>query len=79
MHEITIDGGIVASAFLSGAVAFLAWIIRIAARETLKGLKQSIDNHAHAIDVLAGEVKEMRVEVSDIKHRLTIVETRQDK
>jgi uncharacterized protein YoxC len=62
---------------ISGAVAFLAWIIRVAARQALDGLKQSIDNHAHAIDVLAGEVKEMRVEVSDLKERMVRVETRQ--
>jgi uncharacterized protein YoxC len=78
MEDIRVDGGVVASTMISGAVAFLAWIIKVAARQALDGLKKSIDNHAHAIDTLAGEVKEMRVEVSEVKHRLTIVETRQE-
>jgi hypothetical protein len=78
MQSIQVDGGVIASAMISGAVAFLAWIIRTAARSALDGLKASIDNHARAIDILASEVKEMRVEVSDIKHRLTVVETRQE-
>jgi uncharacterized protein YoxC len=76
MEDIRVDGGVIASTMISGAVAFLAWIIRVAARQALDGLKQSIDNHAHAIDVLAGEVKEMRVEVSDLKERMVRVETR---
>jgi uncharacterized protein YoxC len=77
MAEFHVDGGVIASALISGAVAFLAWIIKVAARQALDGLKQSIDNHAHAIDVLAAEVKEMRVEVSDLKERMVRVETRQ--
>lgn len=77
MTEFHVDGGVIASALISGAVAFLAWIIKVAAREALAGLKQSIDNHARAIDILAGEVKEMRVEVSDLKERMVAVETRQ--
>ena len=77
MQEMHVDGGIVASAFISGAVAFLAWIIRVAARETLAGLKVSIDRHAKAIDDLAAEVKEMREEVSELKGRVIAVETRQ--
>ena len=75
MESIHVDGGIIASTFISGAVAFLAWIIRVAARETLSGLKLSIDNHANAIDELAVEVKEMRTEVSDLKARMVRVET----
>jgi hypothetical protein len=78
MEDIRVDGGVIASTMISGAVGFLAWIIRVAARQALDGLKKSIDNHAKAIDTLAGEVKEMRVEVSEVKHRLTIVETRQE-
>lgn len=77
MEPMQIDGGVIASAFISGAVAFLAWIIKVAARETLSGLKTSIDNHAKAIDDLALEVKEMRTEVSDLKERMVAVETRQ--
>ncbi len=77
MTEFHVDGGVIASALISGAVAFLAWIIKVAARQALDGLKASIDNHAHAIDVLAAEVKEMRVEVSDLKERMVRVETRQ--
>lgn len=77
MEEIHIDGGVVASAFISGAVAFLAWIIKVAARESLAGLKQSIDSHTHAIDALTGEVKQMRGELSDLKGRVAVVETRQ--
>lgn len=75
MEEIHVDGGIVASAFISGALAFMAWIIKVAAREALAGLKQSIDHHAAAIDTLAHEVKEMRAEVSDLKTRVVRVET----
>lgn len=78
MQDFHVDGGVVSATFLSGAVAFLAWIVKVAARETLSGLKASIDTHAKSIDALAAEVREMRVEVSDIKHRLTIVETRQE-
>lgn len=74
---VDFDGGVIASVLLSAAVAGLAFIVKIAARETLSGLKQSIDNHARAIDVLAAEVKEMRVEVSDLKQRMVRVETRQ--
>lgn len=77
MQEVHVDGGIVASAFISGAVAFLAWIVKVAARESLAGLKLSIDAHAHAIDKLAAEVKEMRSEVSELKNRVVRVETRQ--
>jgi hypothetical protein len=79
MEEIRLDGGIVASAIISAALAFFAWIIRVAARETLAGLKQSIDRHADAIDTLAIEVKEMRTEVSDLKTRMVRVETWHDK
>jgi len=75
MEEVRVDGGVIASAMISGAVAFLAWIIRVAARQALDGLKVSIDNHAHAIDNMAAEVKEMREEVSDLKQRMVRVET----
>ena len=79
MQDIRVDGGVIASALISGAVAFLAWIIKTAAREALNGLKQSIDHHASAIDELAMEVKEMRTEVSDLKTRMVRVETWHDK
>lgn len=79
MEQLHVDGGIVASAFISGAVAFLAWIIKVAARETLAGLKLSIDRHANAIDDLAIEVKEMRKQVSNLEGRMVRVETWHDK
>jgi hypothetical protein len=79
MSDIHVDSGVIASAFISGAVAFLAWIIKVAARQALDGLKVSIDNHAHAIDNMAAEVKEMREEVSDLKQRMVRVETWADK
>ncbi len=78
MTEFHVDGGVIASALISGAVAFLAWIIKVAARQALDGLKQSIDNHAHTVDGLATEVKEMRVELTSLKERVTRVETRQE-
>lgn len=77
MEPMHLDGGIVASIIIGAAVSFLGFIIKFAAREALNGLKQSIDNHAKAIDILAAEVKEMRVEVSDLKSRMVAVETRQ--
>lgn len=79
MEDFHVDGGIVASTFISGAVAFLAWIIKVAARESLAGLKQSIDHHAKTIDKLAMEVREMREEVSDLKTRMVRVETWHEK
>lgn len=79
MDDFHVDGGVVASALVAGALAFLAWIIKMAAREALAGLKQSIDHHAHTIEALADEIKEMRVEVSDLKGRMVAVETRQSK
>lgn len=77
MEDLRVDGGIVASALVSGALGFLAWIIKVAAREALAGLKASIDHHAHTIEALAEEIKEMRTEVSDLKGRMVAVETRQ--
>jgi hypothetical protein len=74
MDDFHVDGGVVASTLIGSAITFLAWIIRVAAREALAGLKQSIDSHAHAIDSLAVEVKEMRQEVSNLKQRVTRVE-----
>jgi uncharacterized protein YoxC len=75
MEEIHVSPGTLGAALVSGAVTFLAWIIRVAAREALAGLKQSIDHHARTIDSLAHEVKEMRAEVSDLKTRVVRVET----
>lgn len=54
-------------------------MVKVAAREALAGLKQSIDHHAEAIDTLALEVKEMRTEVSDLKTRMVRVETWHEK
>jgi hypothetical protein len=73
-----VDAGVVASGLISGALAFFAWVVKIAAREALAGLKQSIDHHAEAIDTLAIEVKEMRREVTDLKTRVVVIETRQE-
>jgi hypothetical protein len=74
MDDFRVDGGVVASTLIGSAITFLAWIIKVAAREALAGLKQSIDSHAHAIDSLALEVKAMRIEVSDLKERMARVE-----
>jgi uncharacterized protein YoxC len=75
MEHLEISPGTIGATFVSGAVAFLAWIIRVAARESLSGLKKSIDNHASTVNALAEEVKEMRREVSDLKMRMVRVET----
>jgi uncharacterized protein YoxC len=77
MTDIHVDGGVIASAFVTGAIAFLAWIVKVAARQALDSLKTSIDNHAHSIDKLAEKVEDMRTEVSDLKERMVRVETRQ--
>ena len=78
MESMQVDAGVVASGLISGALAFFAWVVKIAAREALAGLKQSIDHHAEAIDTLAIEVKEMRREVTDLKTRVVVIETRQE-
>lgn len=79
MESIHVDTGVVASGLISGSLAFFAWVVKVAVREALAGLKQSIDHHAEAIDTLALEVKEMRTEVSDLKTRMVRVETWHEK
>lgn len=74
VDKLEVDAGIVVTAAMSAAVGFLGWVIRVAARETLAGLKASIDAHTRAIDSLSLELREMREEVSDVKARLTVVE-----
>ena len=79
METIHVDTGVVASGLISGALAFFAWVVKVAAREALAGLKQSIDHHAEAIDTLANEVKEMRQQVSNLEGRMVRVETWHEK
>lgn len=76
MDHIEIDAGIVMTAIISGAIAFLGWVIRVAARETLAGFRNSLAQHSQALKDMADEVRELRIELAEVKARVTMVENR---
>ena len=76
MDHIEIDAGIVMTAIISGAIAFLGWVIRVAARETLAGFKNSLAEHSQALKDMADEVRDLRIELAEVKARVSVVESR---
>jgi hypothetical protein len=67
VDHLEIDGGIIVTTLISAAVAFLGWVIRVAARTTLEGLKTSIDAHAKAVGAMQGEMHEFRRELGEFR------------
>ena len=76
MDHIEIDAGIVMTAIISGAIAFLGWVIRVADRETLAGFKNSLAEHSQALKDMADEVRDLRIELAEVKARVSVVESR---
>lgn len=77
LDHVEIDAGIVMTAIISGAIAFLGWVIRVAARETLAGFRNSLSEHSKALKDMADEVRELRIEMADVKARISLVEKRE--
>lgn len=77
LDHLEIDAGVVMTAIISGAIAFLGWVIRVAARETLAGFKNSLAQHSQALKDMADEVRELRIELAEVKARVSIVENRE--
>ena len=77
LDHLEIDAGVVMTAIISGAIAFLGWVIRVAARETLAGFKNSLAQHSQALKDMADEVRELRIELAEVKARVTVVENRE--
>lgn len=77
LDHLEIDAGVVMTAIISGAIAFLGWVIRVAARETLAGFKNSLAQHSQALKDMADEVRELRIELAEVKARVSVVENRE--
>lgn len=77
LDHLEIDAGVVMTAIISGAIAFLGWVIRVAARETLAGFKNSLAQHSQALKDMADEVRELRIELAEVKARVSVVEHRE--
>lgn len=77
LDHVEIDAGIVMTAIISGAIAFLGWVIRVAARETLAGFRNSLSEHSKALKDMADEVRELRIELAEVKARVSVVEHRE--
>jgi hypothetical protein len=53
--------------FITAAITVLGWIIKIAARETLRGFKDSLAVHTAAIEKLTETVDEHRKELAEVR------------
>lgn len=66
-QELHIPAGIVTGTIVTLATTVLGWIIKVAARETLKGFQQSIRQHTDALRALTSTVDEHRREMADLR------------
>lgn len=83
-QDLHVPTNAIVGALITAAIGFLGWIIKVAARQTLAGFKESIETHTTAIDKLTKTVEEHRREMADLRvvhadmnARLKIVESRE--
>lgn len=77
-----VDASVVVTAIIGAAITFLGWVIRVAARSTLEGLRTSIDAHAKSLTDLRSEIAQfredlggLRVEVAEVRGRIKALES----
>ncbi len=66
-QEIHLPTGAVVGAIVGVAASILGWIIKVAARQTLDGFKESLGLHTKALEALATNVELHRREMADLR------------
>lgn len=65
--DIHVPASAVAGSFLTLAIGLAAWVIKVAARQTLEGFKAALNDHTTALRELSSEVAEHRREMAELK------------
>lgn len=66
-QEIHLPTGAVVGAIVAMAASILGWIIKVAARQTLEGFKESLALHTKALEALTTNVELHRREMADLR------------
>lgn len=66
-QEIHIPTSVVVGSIFTVATGLFAWIIRVAAKQTLDSFKESIKEHTLALRELSGTVENHRREMADLR------------
>jgi hypothetical protein len=68
---------VVAGALVAGGLAALGWLFRMAAGETLRGLRESMTALQRSVDGLTSELKAVNATQADHESRISVMEDRQ--
>jgi hypothetical protein len=70
---------VVAGALVAGGLAALGWLFRLAAGETLRGLRDSMTSLQKSVDGLTSELRTVNATQADHESRLSVMEDRLDR
>lgn len=73
-NEVHVPAGTIIGVLMAAAVGFVGWVIRVSARQVLKGFEEALSRHASSIDANTSAIQRMQVHLAEIDARLRMVE-----
>ena len=73
-NELHVPTSTIVGVLMTAAVAFVGWVIRISARQVLKGFEDALTRHANSIDKNTTAIERMQVHLAEIDARLSVIE-----
>ena len=71
-----LPGEVVAGGLVAGGLAALGWLFKMAAGETLRGLRESMTALQKSVDGLTSELRRVSATQADHESRLSVMEDR---
>ena len=73
-NELHVPTSTIVGVLLAAAVGFVGWVIRVSARQVLKGFEDALARHGSSIDKNTGAIERIQVHLADLDARLKVVE-----
>ena len=76
LEPVAIPGEVIAGSLIAAGLTLFGWILRVALRETLRGIETSLSGLRKSVDNLANKLDDATDRIAEHDSRLAVAEDR---